>query len=115
MLNEARLAAGSDPLAWSPGLAKVAEAHALEQYRAGYLAHQSPKIGAVESRVAEAGIRLTALGEAIALASTTRAVESALLDSETNRATLTARAYDRVGIGVIEGPYGLLTVEVLGG
>ncbi|HUO45679.1 MAG TPA: CvpA family protein [Acidimicrobiia bacterium] len=115
MLNDSRLAAGSDPLAWSHELALVAEGHALEMYRDGYLAHVSPSTGVVGDRVRVAGVRLTVVGEAIGLASTTRAAHSALLESPPNRATLTAREFDRVGIGVIDGPYGKLVVEVTGG
>ena len=115
MLNDTRLATGSDPLAWSAELAQIAEAHALEMYRDGYLAHVSPSTGLIHDRVRAAGGRLTVVGEAIGLASTTRAVHSALLDSQPNRDTLTAREFDRVGIAVIDGRYGLLVVEVLGG
>lgn len=115
MLNQARLAAEVDPLAWSADLAPVALLHAEEQYQAGYLAHQSSTTGRVEDRTRAQGIRLASVGEVIALAVTTRAVSEALFDTDSTRMQLLSRTYDRVGIGVVSGPYGLLAVCVLGG
>jgi uncharacterized membrane protein required for colicin V production len=112
MLNRDRLAGGADPLPWSSELAAVATAHANEMYREGYLAHSSSTTGKVEDRVRAAGLPFVAAGEAIGLASTTRAVQAALLESDENRATMLNRGFDRVGIGVVAGPYGLLVVEV---
>ncbi len=115
MLNRERLAARVDLLAWSGELAEVASAHATELYRDGYLAHASPLTGIVNDRVRVVGINLAFVGESIGLASTTRAVHAALIESPSNRATLLAGSYDRVGLGVVAGPYGLLVVAVLGG
>ena len=112
MLNRDRLAVGADPLPWSDELAAVATAHATEMYRDGYLAHFSPVTAYVGDRIRAAGILFVAAGESIGLASTTRAVQAALLESEENRANLFDRSFDRVGIGVVAGPYGLLVVEV---
>lgn len=115
MLNRDRLAAGVDPLAWSGELAAIASAHAAELYRDGYLAHASPVTGTVDDRLRTAGIRLAFSGEIIGLASTTRAVQAAFMESPPNREVVTSTAYDRVGIGVVAGPYGLLVVGVFGG
>jgi hypothetical protein len=112
MLNRDRLAVGADPLPWSDELAAVAAAHATEMYRDGYLAHASPMTGYVGDRIRAPGILFVAAGESIGLASTTRAVQAALLESEENRANLFDGGFDRVGIGVVAGPYGLLVVEV---
>ncbi len=115
MLNQARLSAGVDPLAWSADLAAVASQHAFEQYTMGYLAHRSPTTGLVSDRTRAADIRLTVIGEVIVLAATTRAAHAELMASEPNREELTAAGYDRVGVGVVQGPYGLIVAEVLGG
>lgn len=115
MLNRERLTAGIDLLAWSEELAEVGSVHANELYRDGYLAHASPLTGVVNDRVRTRGVNLAFVGEAIGLASTTRAVQTALMESPPNRTTLLGTSYDRVGIGVVAGPYGLLVVAVLGG
>ncbi len=113
--NDARLAAGVAPLAWSEGLAAVAEAHALDMYTAGYFSHRSPSTGDVVDRVADAGIRLYAIGENLALAATPRAVHQALMDSAGHRENLLRVSFDRVGVAAVDGPLGLMVVQVFGG
>jgi len=113
--NDARLAAGVAPLAWSDGLAAVAEAHAEEMYRSGYFSHRSPTTGDVVDRVAAAGIRLHAIGENLALAATPRAVHQALMDSPGHRDNLLRVSFDRIGVAAVDGPLGLMVVQVFGG
>jgi membrane protein required for colicin V production len=112
LLTASRLEAKADPLAWSDELAAVARSHALEMYELGYLSHTSSE-GGLPQRLGQ--VRLARAEEAIALAATTRAVHRALLDSGPNRATLLATWPDRVGIGVVAGPFGLVVVEIFGG
>ncbi|MGH8874337.1 MAG: CvpA family protein, partial [Acidimicrobiia bacterium] len=56
LVNEARVSAGLDPLAWSDGLTEVARLHAEEMYLEGYFSHTSPRTGDVADRVSAAGI-----------------------------------------------------------
>jgi uncharacterized protein YkwD len=69
----------------------------------------------VGADVTEAGIRLVAVGENLALASSTRAAVDAMLRSPTALAQLSTAAYDRTGISVVDGPTGRLVLIVLGG
>lgn len=115
LVNDARLAEGLAPLAWSEGLAAVAEAHATEMYRQGYVSHVSPTTGTVGDRVEAAGIRLRIVGENLALAPTPRAVHRGLMDSPGHRANILREEYNRVGVGAVRGPLGLMVVEVFGG
>ena len=62
-----------------------------------------------------AGIRSTARGENIALAATPDGVHEAIAASDQHRAELLRVDYRRVGVGVVEGPYGLVAVEVFTG
>jgi uncharacterized membrane protein required for colicin V production len=115
LLNEERVGAGLEPLAWSDGLAGAAEAHAREMYLSGYVSHVSPLTGTVVERVAGTGIRLGIVGENLALAADARAVHDGLVGSESHRANMLDPRFDRVGIAAVRGPLGLMMVEVFGG
>jgi uncharacterized protein YkwD len=114
-INDLRLEAGMDPLPWSAELAAVASSHAEEMYRMGYLSGLSPITGRVADRVASAGVGLAAVTENIGIAATTRAVHEEMTDSIPHRARMLSGAVDRVGVGAVAGPYGLIIVEVFGG
>lgn len=114
-INEVRLEAGMNPLPWSEELAAVAASHAEEMYRDGYLSAVSPITGRVADRVAAAGIGLASVTENIGLAATTRAVHEEMVESSPHRARMISGAVDRVGVGVVAGPYGVIVVEVFGG
>lgn len=115
LLNETRVGAGANPLAPSVGLSEVALAHAMDMYVNGYVSHRSPTTGGVADRIAAAGIRLTTVGENLALASSTRAVHAGFLESNSHREVMLAPGWDRVGVAAVEGPYGLMVVQVYGG
>ena len=115
LLNETRASDGVAPLAWSDGLAEVALAHAVEMYTHGYVSHLSPVTGRVDDRVKAAGIRLSTIGENLALAASARAVHDGLVASPGHRANMVNPAFDRVGIAAVKGPLGVMVVEVFGG
>ena len=81
----------------------------------GYLSGLSPITGRVADRVAAAGVGLAAVTENIGLAATTRAVHEEMTGSIPHRARMLSGAVDRVGVGAVAGPYGLIIVEVFGG
>ena len=112
LVNRARLEAGRDPLAWSPSLAKVARAHAGEMYRRGYFSHRSPVTGSPLDRVLDAGIVIGRVGENLALAATPIAAHQGLMESDGHRRNLLATSWTTVGVGVVDGPLGLMVVEV---
>jgi hypothetical protein len=115
LLNRARVDAGLNPLAWSPALAEVGAAYAEEMYLEGYFSHVSPAGASVGDRLAAAGIRYRFAGENLALAATPEEVHDGLMDSPGHRANIESPEYNRVGIGVVSGPLGLMTVEVFTG
>jgi len=114
-LNRARVDAGQDPLAWSSALADVGIEHAREMYLQGYFSHHSPFTGTVGDRVTDAGITYRFAGENLALASSAEEVHNGLMDSPGHRANIESPDFNRVGIGVIRGPLGLMTVQVFTG
>lgn len=115
LLNRSRVDAGLDPLAWSDALAGVGAGHAREMYLAGYFSHDSPETGSVGDRVAAAGITYRVAGENLALAATPDDVHDGLMESPGHRANIVGGDYRRVGIAVVAGPLGLMTVQVFTG
>lgn len=115
LLNRARLDAGVDPLAWSPALVLVAQGHAAEMYLEGYFSHRSPVTGTVGDRLEAAGITYRVAGENLALAATPTEVHAGLMDSPGHRENILRSEFSRVGVAVVAGPLGLMTVQVFTG
>lgn len=115
LVNRSRLETGVDPLAWSRPLADVAQAYAREMYERGFFSHDSPVSGTVIDRVEAAGIPYRVIGENLALAPTSRAVHEGLMASPAHRENILRSSFTKVGIGVVDGPLGLMVVEVFQG
>ncbi|HSQ38419.1 MAG TPA: CvpA family protein [Acidimicrobiia bacterium] len=115
LLNRARLDTGADPLAWSPALAVVAQGHAVEMYLEGYFSHNSPATGTVADRLEGAGITYSVAGENLALAATPTDVHNGLMGSPGHRENILRPEFRRVGVAVVAGPLGLMTVQVFTG
>ncbi len=115
LVNRARLDEGADPLAWSPALAMVAQGHAAEMYVEGYFSHRSPLTGTVGDRLEAAGITYLVAGENLALAATPTEVHAGLMGSSGHRENILRSEFRRVGVAVVAGPLGLMTVQVFTG
>lgn len=115
LVNVARDEAGRSQLTWSDALAEVGAGHAFEMYVDGYFAHTSPITGDAGDRVRDAGIGFSVAGENLALAATVTEVHEGLMESPGHRANIEADFYDSVGIAVVRGPLGLMTVQVFTG
>lgn len=115
LVNAARTAAGRSPLAWSDQLATVGAGHAVEMYLDGYFAHTSPVTGDIGDRLRVTGVSYSVGGENLALAATVSEVHGGLMDSPGHRANIEADFYDTIGIAVVRGPLGLMTVQVFTG
>jgi uncharacterized membrane protein required for colicin V production len=115
LVNRARLDAGQDPLAWSPALAVVAEGHAAEMYTEGYFSHLSPVTGTVGDRLQMAGVTYVVAGENLALAATVADVHDGLMGSSGHRENILRPEFRRVGVAVVAGPLGLMTVQAFTG
>ena len=115
LLNLARVDAGVDPLAWSSSLAEVAAAHGYEMYETGYFSHVSPVSGVVADRVAASGVPFGIVGENLALSPTAQSVHDGLLASPGHRQNMLEARFTRVGISAVEGPLGLMVVQVFTG
>jgi uncharacterized protein YkwD len=114
-LNRARVDEGLDPLAWSDALADVAEGHAYDMYLNGFFSHTSPTSGTLVDRLRDAGLVYRVAGENLALAATPEEVHDGLMGSPGHRANIVGDSYRRVGIAVVSGRLGLMTVQVFMG
>ena len=102
-------------LTWSEALSKVAVAHANEMYAAGYFSHQSPVTGDVVDRLQAAGSVFRQAGENLALAADSVEAHDGLVGSPRHFANITESQFTSVGIAAVDGPYGLMVVQVFGG
>jgi len=114
-LNAERAEAGLPDLGWSADLADVAYAHGSEMYADGYFSHQSPVTGDVGARVALAAGRYAYIGENLALAADAVEAHDGLVDSPGHYANMVAEEFSSVGMTSIQGPLGLMVVQVFGG
>lgn len=114
-VNRDRSAAGLPVLTWSAELADVAARHAEDMYGTGVLSHESPGTGSLSDRVNSADISASVVGENFALAADPSDVQRGLMASPAHRENLLFHGFDAIGIGAIEGPYGLMVVQVFSG
>lgn len=114
-INLARIEEGVETVAWSAALAELAGGHGWEMYEQGYFSHRSPTTGSVDDRLDVAGIPFRAAGENLALSPTVSSVHEGLLFSEAHRATMLDPRFTRVGVSALEGPLGLMVVQVFTG
>lgn len=110
-LNRARASARVDPVTWSVGLSVLAQQMALEMYRTGALESET----SVETRLGQAGLPFVVAQHHVALAVTPADLDFALVGQDDVLMERLDEQYRRVGIGVVDGPYGLLMVEIFTG
>lgn len=110
-LNRHRIAAGEDPLAWSADLAVVAVARTTAAYRSGVLSVDDD----LTSSLRAAGVPGTTHADLIVLAATTDGLVEAVVGASAYERIIVDASYRKAGIGVVEGPYGLMSVAVLSG
>jgi len=110
-LNQRRISAGVDPLAWSSDLASVAATRARQVYESGVL---DPAQGLGEALRA-AGVPGTMFDEMLAIAATPHGLVEAIATAQAYENVLADPIYRIGGVGVVEGPFGLIAVQVVSG
>jgi uncharacterized membrane protein required for colicin V production len=110
-VNRHRIAAGVDPLAWSPDLAAVATERANDVYRSGLLSLDE---GLADALIA-AGVPGTIHAEMVAVAATPQGIVEALSSADAYEMLITDPMFRLSGVGVVDGPYGLIAVQVVSG
>ena len=111
-INEERSQRGLDSLTWCTPCAEVARAHSQDMYRGGYFSHIDKAGNDPFDRMKAAEISYGAAGENLALAPTVTEAHEGLMRSPDHRANILRLHFDQVGIGIYEGPYGLLCTQV---
>lgn len=101
-VNQDRVDAGLDPLAWSESMSLVAVTRAFGVYQSGSFAAASP----ITDRLSDVGIEPAVADEYLLLVPTAEGLAEA---------ANTGEGFTAVGIGVVDGPVGLVAVVVLTG
>lgn len=109
-VNADRLAAEVDPLTKSDALADLAAERAMVMYANGYVERRRDADVLAATRTT--GLRLELAAEMAALASSERAAQAAIADAEDT--ALADPRFSRFGVAAVEGPLGILVVEVYG-
>ena len=115
LVNEERSEAGLPGLEWSPAYAAVAQNHAAAMYSGGFFAHRSLATGTVADRLVAAGVPARLVAENIALAAGTTEIHDGLADSPSHYTNMVDQRYAQMGVAAIEGPLGLMVVQIFGG
>ena len=112
LMNEARVEEGLEPLKWCEPCAEVARSHSEDMYTEGFFSHVNVDGLDPFERMQRARIPYRLAGENLAVAPTAREAHEGFMASADHRANILRREFDQVGIGVYEGPYGLMCTEV---
>jgi len=99
-INRSRTEAGLDPLAWSESMSLVAVTRAFDVYRSGSFEAASP----IADRLSAVGISGSVSDEYLLLAPTPDGLAEAANSGE---------GFTAAGVGVVDGPLGLMAVIVL--
>ena len=103
-LNSAREERGLPPLALDNELAKLARMKAEDMLEHGYFAHISPTFGSPFEMMKNFEISYNSAGENIAENRTVAGASAALMLSDSHRANILSERFNRVGIGIVDGP-----------
>lgn len=110
-VNRERIAHGIDPLAWSPDLAIVAVSRSSNVYASGLLTLDDQLAEAMKA----AGIPGTISNDLVVMAASADGLVEAIISTDPYLVIVTDPGFRKAGIGVIEGPYGLVAVQVFSG
>ena len=98
-INQTRIDDGLEPLVWSQPMSLVATTRALTAYQTGLLVSPS----SIEERLISAGVQFRNADERLVLAATGESLAGVMDATGT---------YASMGVGIVEGPYGLIAVVV---
>lgn len=99
--NDARSAAGLQPLQWDQALATAAQTHAERMAREGQLSHQYQEEPSLPERAASAGAHFSLIEENIAMADSPHRVHDSWMRSPAHHDNLMNPRINRIGVGVV--------------
>jgi uncharacterized protein YkwD len=100
LLNEERTKRGLSKVEADAELRTVALAHSVDMTENHFFSHVSPTTKSAEDRVAKAKVRISKVGECLALDATPASAHQGLLGSPAHRAAMLDPVFTHVGIGV---------------
>ena len=116
LINLERINENIDPVQFNQQYSNVAKNYALKMYSEGFWCHQDPNNGFYATdRLREVGLRgktIQEVSENLAISSTIYSGHEELMNSESHRKTILDNQFNRVGIGIISGPTGLIIVQI---
>lgn len=101
LANQARAAAGAEPLKWDEGLAIAARKHCLRMAAEGPIAHRYPGELDLSERAGQAGAHFSVIEENVAIGPSPSEIHDEWMHSTGHRTNLLNPEVDRVGIGVV--------------
>jgi len=108
LLNEARRAAGLNPLLADAELREIALEHSTDMADHHFVGHVSPSTGSPEDRLRRSGLVVAIFGENIAAAATPEVAHEGLMNSPGHRANMLRPEFTHVGIAVRKGDAGIV-------
>jgi uncharacterized protein YkwD len=109
LINHERAKEGLQPLKADLQERTVARAHSKDMFARGYFAHENLEGKDPFDRMKDAHIQFKTAGENLALAQTLEIAHRNLMNSPGHRANIMNPAFNRVGIGIMDGGfYGLM-------
>ncbi|CCO07398.1 Allergen V5/Tpx-1 family protein [Desulforamulus hydrothermalis Lam5 = DSM 18033] len=116
LINQERLAAGLQPLAYDAKLTELARLKAQDMIVNNYFSHTSPTYGTPFEMMKNAGVTYRYAGENLAGAPDVNTAHKNLMNSPSHKANILKPEYTKVGIGVVNGgPYGKMFVQMFNG
>ncbi len=115
LVNETRSNEGLEPLRWCERCAALARSHSEDMYTDGFFSHVNLDGLDPFERMQKAGIGYALAGENLAVAPSVTEAHRGLMASPDHRANILREDFDEVGIGIFQGPYGLMCTQVFRG
>jgi uncharacterized protein YkwD len=107
LVNQVRVAAGVQPVAWSSQIAEAARTHAAYMESTGVTAHEGPPGVTASQRLDAVGFAWTTWGETIGAGFVEpQPLVDAWMKSPTHRQSLIDPLFEHIGAGVVASPDG---------
>lgn len=111
LVNKERRARGLRELKPLAKMREVARAHSQDMFVRGYFSHVDPDNNDPFQRMEKAGLTFVYAGENLALAPSVNLVHRGLMNSPKHKENILKPQFTDVGIGVFDGPYGLMVTQ----
>jgi len=116
IINEHRVDLSLDYLESRQNLSDVAEEYAHKMYTQGFFCHQDPLDSSeAKERLENNNINFNSIGENLALAASIDLAHESILQSPKHKDTVESSSFRYIGVGVVEGPLGLIVVQLFTG